>query len=498
MLQPSQILQDEYIAEIPPAEILSRGLIDSLYDVEDDLERARLKALISARAKELKLEKEFKDIIKAFDSANQKLADEYTKANAQRNATVPIIFDSKGMPLKTIENMLIIIRNDSHFDNMKFNLLTYSPEKIVNGKAERWQDADDSAARNYIESKYNIYNPQKLDDALRIVFKEREYHPIKNIIDNLVWDGMERISTVLHKWLKCEDTEYSREVSRLIFSGGINRLYSPGCKFEDVPVLIGTKQGEGKSTFVRWLALQDEFFNEVCEIEGQKGIESLEGIWICEVAELLALTKTKDVEAVKGYISKQSDKYRRPFDKRVTEHKRQCVFIGTTNKEQFLTDKTGNRRWYPIKVHQSGYDLFDNKEQIQADILQCWAEAKAKYDKGQMKPYADRKLVEQIKEHQKHAMEDDYRDGLIEDYLRERSQVCVVELWKNALGNQYDKPSKKDSNEIALILQSTGQWERGASVRTESFGTQKVWNRVEITRENKSLFDDLPFSEEET
>ena len=118
-----------------------------------------------------------------------------------------------------------------------------------------------------------------------------------------------------------------------------------------MPVLIGTKQGEGKSTLVRWLAMKDDYFTEVTEIEGQKGMEAVEGAWICEMGELLALTKAREIEAVKSYLTRLADRYRRPFDRRVTDHKRQCIFIGTTNKEQFLTDKTGNRRFYPVKVY---------------------------------------------------------------------------------------------------------------------------------------------------
>jgi len=475
---------EQQIIDFTVPQLLGKDTLYSLYDIEDDLERERLKTLMLARAKDLKIEKDFARLIKAFDAADKKLADEYTKQNAIINSVVPLKFDGRGQPLNTIENYLTIIRNDPHFCNIKFNALAYCPEKIVDGTSIRWEDADDSAARHYIENKYNIHNEKKLDDALRIVFREREHHPIKNIIESDVWDGIERIPTFLSKWLKCEDTSYSQEVSRLIFSGGINRLYNPGCKFDDVPVLIGTKQGEGKSTFVRWLALKDNFFNEITEIEGQKGIEALEGIWICEIAELLALTKTKDVEAVKGYITKQTDKYRRPFDRRVTEHKRQCVFIGTTNKEQFLTDKTGNRRWYPIRVHQSGYDLFDNKEKIQYEILMCWREAKVKFDSGNMKPYADRNLIDSIREHQQGAMEDDYRDGMIADYLINRDEVCIVELWKHALKNEFSRPSKKDSNDIALILQATGEWGRCEKTkRVGEFGVQKIWKRT----------NDLPF-----
>lgn len=484
-------LTDETIVSLSPKSILSEKIFDSLYDIEDELERTRLKALITAKAKELKLEKEFASVIKAYDKANQKLAEEYTRQAAKRNSQIPLKYDGKGQVLNTIQNYLTIIKNDPNFSSIKFNLLTYSPEKTVDFKTERWTDADDSWAREYIESTYGIHNQNKLDDALRIVFKEREYHPIKNIIDNTEWDGQNRIETLLIKWLKCEDTPYTREVSRLIFAGGIHRLYNPGCKFDDVPVLIGTKQGEGKSTFVRWLALQDDFFTEVCEFDGQKGIEAIEGAWICEIAELLALTKAREVEAVKAYLTKVCDKYRRPFDKRVTEHKRQCVFIGTTNKEQFLTDKTGNRRFYPVKVHQSGYELFDNKEQIQAEILQCWAEAKARMLKGEMKPYADKNLIADIRAEQQNAVEDDYRDGLILDYLRDKSEVCILQIWKYALGNEINKPTKKDSNEIALILQGFDDWKKQPKTkRFAEFGVQKWWARV--SKKDSDVVD-LPF-----
>lgn len=496
-MQPAiSILREDHIARLPSTQILGTELVECLYDIPDPLEQARLKAILLVRAKELKIEKEFGIILKAYDKEQKKLSDQYTRDNARRNSAVPLKYDGNGVPMLTIENFLMIIRGDEYFKSLTFNLLTYSPEKKESGKPERWTDTDDSAARAYIESKYHIHNQQKLDDALRIVFREREYHPIKKIIESEKWDGVERIPDFLCKWLKCEDSEYSREVSRLIFSGGINRLYNPGCKFDDMPVLIGTKQGEGKSTFVRWLALRDEFFGEVCEIEGQKGIEALEGIWICEVAELLALTKAKEVEAVKGYLTKLSDRYRRPFDRRVTEHKRQCLFIGTTNKEQFLTDKTGNRRYYPIKVFQNGYDLFDKQDEIKSEILQCWAEAKAKYDKGDMKPYANRDLISEIKRQQLHAVEDDYRDGLILEYLQGRDEICILEIWKNALGNEYSKPTKRDSNDISLILQSTQQWERAEKPkRLDKFGLQKIWRVIPDRSEGEyggNLLDNTP------
>lgn len=489
-------MKTEEIAVMTIPELLNMRNVYEMQEQPPEI-KAQMRALYFARLQELKASKEvvdrFKEMFRSLDKAEKELADEYTRLNADTFSDVSLSYDGQGKPMATIDNFLNILRNDPTFESLRFNQLSYSPEHIVNGQVERWQDKDDSRARLYIEQKYKIHSREKLDDAFRVLFAEREYHPIKQIIEAVEWDGVSRIQELFIKWLKCEDTPYIREVTRLVFAGGIHRLYNPGCKFDDVAVLIGTKQGEGKSTFVRWLAIKDEFFTEVTEIEGQKGIEAIEGAWVCEIAELLAVTKSKEVEAVKSYITKLVDRYRRPFDRRTTDHKRQCVFVGTTNKEQFLTDKTGNRRWYPVKVNSSGYDLHDHKEEVQHDILQAWAEAKYLYDHEDLKPFAERSLIAEIQEKQSQAVEDDYRVGLIENYLRGRDKVCILELWQNALHNEYAKPTRKESNEIALILQGFEGWERGKSPeRLEVYGTQRCWHKKLETR-----FAELPEIEDE-
>lgn len=483
-------LNEETISVLNQKTLFDRETLYSLYEIEEEEERVRIGVLLLIKAKEFGLEREWKKVLRSYDAAEQKLAEEYEVSN--RANPFGLEYTAKNVPSATVDNFLRILRNESCFSGMKFNLLTEAPE-IADGTAlRRWVDADDAWAKGYIEKHYSIYSQQKFDDALRIFFRERAYHPIKQMIESVVWDGKERISEFLIRWLKCKDDEYAREVSRMIFAGGINRIYRPGCKFDEMPVLIGTRQGEGKSTFVRWMALEDRFFREVTEIEGQKGMEAIEGGWICEVSELLALTKIKETEAVKSYLTRLSDIYRKPFDKRVTEHPRQCIFIGTTNREQFLTDKTGNRRFLPIQCHQSGYDLFECEQEIKAEILQCWAEAKVKFDKGEMKPYIRKELRESVREKQLSSVEDDYREGLIFDYLSDKEEVCLIELWQNALGNCFSKPSRKESNDIALILQGMQEWCRmDKSKRMGRFGAQKYWKRKDARSSEKD--EKLPF-----
>lgn len=481
-------VDDKIIEKSTPKMLLSEDFLYSLLEIKEPENKVRLQALAKIKAKDLGIDKEFKETLKEYNKVDKALADEYTKEYAEQHTDVKLEFDSSGKPIASIDNFLQVLKSDPKFNGLKFNLLTYSPEQERNGKIYKWLDSDDAEARHYIEKKYKIHNQQKCDDALRIIFSKNEYHPIRNLIDSFDWDGTDRISNFLHKWTECEDTPYTREVSRLIFAGGINRLYNPGCKFDDMPVLIGTKQGEGKSTLVRWIAMNDEYYTEVTEFDGQRGIEALDGAWICEVGELLALTKTKEQEAVKSFLTRMNDRYRMPFDKRVTDHPRQCIFIGTTNKEQFLTDKTGNRRFYPVKIHQNGYDLFDHKDEIKEYIHQCWAEAKAKIKTDFMNPYANRELIEVIRLKQAEAAEDDYRVGMIETYLDDKDEICILEIWQEALKmGEFSKPTKKDSNEIALILQNFDEWEKQSKTkRIGSYGVQKWWKK-------KEKIEDLPF-----
>jgi predicted P-loop ATPase len=167
------------------------------------------------------------------------------------------------------------------------------------------------------------------------------------------------------------------------------------------------------------------------------------------------------------------------------------VFVGTTNKEQFLTDKTGNRRWYPLKANSSGYDIFDHEKEIKADIIQCWAEAKHLYDEGKLYPYADRSLLTEIRKKQADAVEDDYRVGMIEAYCKRKDKVCIIELWQQALNNDHSKPTRKDSNEISLILQSLKGWSKGKVERSQEYGNQQYWVKSK-EQSLKEKFEDLP------
>ena len=391
---------------------------------------------------------------------------------------VGLELDPKGKPLKTIQNFLQIMLSEPSYNRIHYNLMTGRPEVHDGDRKRNWTDTDEAESRAFIESKYRIYQDAKHGDALRMLFRQREYNPLMDLVETFTWDGENRCEIFLPAILKADDSPYVREVSRLIFAGGINRLYEPGCKFDDVPVLVGA-QGSGKSTIVNWLALNDDYYAITKNMSGdQKSIEILQGAWMIEIPELAAF-RAADIESLKAFITVRADRYRLPFDRNVSTLPRRCIFLGTTNNASFLTDKSGNRRFYPVTVNSNGYELFRYQTEVRDYISQCWAEARERYKGGAMPPVANPELIVAYREAQEAAMEDDWRVGIIEQYLTRLNPgdfVCVKELYKRALyPESSSEPSPKDSREIGQIMDGLKTVTKVGLKHTEMYGRQRCW-----------------------
>lgn len=384
----------------------------------------------------------------------------------------------------TISTFYRLITN-AYGNNIRYNVMTGKQEYWDRDEKvwAEWDDAMDAKARDYFERSYSLYSPTKLMDAMQIYFFDHQRNPLIDILKDLKWDGHSRIESFLHDVMKADDTPYVRECSRLIFAGGINRAYRPGCKFDEMVVLVGD-QAAGKSTIIRWLNVDDQFFREVKTIQGKEGIEALRGVWIGEMAELMAMTRAKEVESVKAYITTQEDSYRPAYARHIVTIPRRSILIGSTNNAQFLSDRTGGRRFYPVLVKSSANDLFTHEDDVKEYIRQCWAEAIERYHNGNLPAFADPTIVNDIRKAQENAMEDDWRVGAIQEYLDTQkapanSTVCVIELWHNALNEPDEhKPTRKDSIEIGQIMNRIDGWVRnGQPVRTGKWGLQKVWRK---------------------
>ena len=409
-------------------------------------------------------------------------------ATSQGQATQPapvLTANGQNTPpkLPTTINSFYTIMTNSCGNKLRLNIMTQKVERLgPDGQWIGWTDGDEADLRSYCEEYYHLYNREKFTDALRVYIKNHKVNPLLDILKKLTWDGTPRIESFLHDVMKAEDNAYTRECSRLLFAGGIHRAYNPGCKFDTVLVLIGS-QAAGKSTIVRWLNIDDQFFREIKTISGKEGVEALFGCWIGEIAELMAMTRVKEQEAVKAYITSQEDSYRTPYDKYTQTIQRRCIFVATTNDNQFLSDRTGNRRWLPVEVKSTADELYKHKDEIQEYIRQCWAEAIQLYQNGNLPAYPDPAIIDQMKQAQEYAMEDDWRVGAIRQYLDDQkipanSTVCVIEVWHNALNEPAErKPTRKDSIEIGRILNSMDGWVRNDKPVRTVWGLQKVWRK---------------------
>lgn len=449
-------------------------------------ERASSKGILLQRAEVVGCRRELAGVFRALETER---AQDALKRNAPEEDLCPyLVRDGQGRIASTIENYLNILATDPQFAPLRYDEMADAPVvvetklgKVVSSR--RWVDADDAAALQHIESTYGLYDRRKYRDAFLSRLRSVRWHPLKETIEAIEWDGTPRIERFLYNWMGCEDTPVTREASRLLFAGGIHRLYEPGCKFDYLVVLIGTQQGEGKSTIARWLALEDNWYGEVTLFDGKEAVEQLSGAWICEVSEMLAFTRARDQELVKSFLSRQSDKLRRPYAERPEDIPRRCIMIGTTNNRNFLRDKTGNRRYLPVEVHMNAPQLYYLEDACRADIRQCWAEALSLYKEGKLPPVADLHLREAFRAAQEASMEEDWRVGAIEAYVEKASEghcFCVREVARSALvlGDEKPRdPTRAESREISQILDRIPCLERAGRKHLPYFGQQRVWKR---------------------
>ena len=159
--------------------------------------------------------------------------------------------------------------------------------------------------------------------------------------------------------------------------------------------------------------------------------------------------------------------------------------IGTTNLENFLVDLSGNRRFYPVQTNSDGYWLYDHERECRDYILQCWAEAAKKYQDGKMPNFAKPELVNEYKKAQDASMVDDWRVGVVNEWLDSRpidSVICVRQVFHEALSNNPDfpvDPMPKEAREVGQMITNNPDWEKVGTRALRNYGKQKAWKKVQ-------------------
>ena len=357
-------------------------------------------------------------------------------------------------------------------------------EKEDNCRA--WSSHDDSALFSLIQADYGLKSRQDFADALKNVSMRNKFHPVRELLDSLTWDGKEHIRSLLPEYLGAEDSDYTYQVMRLWMLGAVSRVYKPGSKFDYTIILQGS-QGIGKSTFLKLMALDDSWFNDSLDsLDSDKAVQSLTGSWIIELAELKSLARTAGgVESVKRFLTATQDKYRIPYERRADTFYRQCVFAGTTNKDDFLQDETGNRRFLIVQigVKKPSKSLF--VPEIMDTIKLAWAEAVHIWKNEKPQLILPEAYMQEAKELQEANMADDGKRGIIQEYLEGKTQVCAREIWEKALGENVS-PRKYHLTEINDIIAKVPGWKKLKSPRNfEGYGKQRGFQKTVLQTENE-------------
>ena len=395
---------------------------------------------------------------------------------------------SNGEIQRTIQNCITILQNDHVLaDAIRLNLLS---ERIDSVKPVGWprsgkplNDTDMKYILRRME-KYGISSEKKIESAIHIVANENRYHPIRDYLNSLKWDGTERIPHVLHHFLGAAEDEYTCEAMKIFLLGAIKRMFQPGCKFETMLCLVGG-QGTGKSSFFRLLAVKDEWFSDdLRRLDDDNVYRKLQGHWIIEMSEMLATSSAKSIEEIRSFISRQKETYRTPYEAQPKDRLRQCVFGGSSNTLDFLPlDRAGNRRFLPIMIcpEKAEVHILEDEDASRAYLLQVWAEAMTIYRSGHYSMKFSKSIQRQLVEVQKDFMPEDTEAGQIQGFLEHYtgSMVCSKQLFKEALGHTYDEPKRWQLHNINEIMNTvvTG-WKPFSNPRMfAGYGRQKGWER---------------------
>ena len=421
---------------------------------------------------------------------------------------VKLRFTEKGGIASCIENVVVILNGDPAlagcvgYNEMSHNIVALRslPWRSVSGESP-WSDSDDAGLRYYLERVYGLSGKEKIFDGLNVVAMANKFQPVRDYLDSCAWDEVPRLETLLVDYLGAEDTPYTRAVTRKSLVAAVARIYRPGCKFDYMLTLRG-RQGLGKSALISKLG-GEWFSDSFTTMQGKDAYEQVQGVWIMEVGELAGMRKA-EAETIKLYISKQVDRFRPAYGRRLQEFPRQCIFIGTTNEMQFLRDTTGNRRFWVVDTPNTPrLSIWDD---LTPEVVRLiWAEAVHLYKKGESL-FLSPELEATAREVQETYEEENPKIGIVAQYLDrllpanwgeldlysrrqwlegteqgtvKRSVVCTLEIWVEALGQNPDRMDRYGSKEVRDIMTKLPEWQhKGNLTRTiKPYGRQRYFER---------------------
>ena len=281
-----------------------------------------------------------------------------------------------GMLIAHMQNVELILSNDERWAGV-IGFSSFS-SKIVKlrvppygGVTGDWADIDDMLVMKWLAQQYNLrVKASHVIEAVSVVAHDSSFHPVRNYLHGLEWDRVPRLSSWLTDIMGVAPTDYSSKVGKRWMISAVGRVMSPGCKADSVMILEGA-QGAGKSTAMSILG--GEWFMDTPFTLGDKdAFQAIRGKWIIELGELDSFNKAESTKA-KQFFSASIDTYRESYGRRTMDVPRQCVFVGTTNQDEYLKDATGNRRYWPVACTKVELErLRQVRDQLWAEAMFCY------------------------------------------------------------------------------------------------------------------------------
>jgi predicted P-loop ATPase len=316
------------------------------------------------------------------------------------------------------------------------------------------RDIDVTNIIHWLVDKFKVeVSESKVHSAIAQISSKNAFHPVRDYLDGLEWDGKPRIDNWIENYLEGHATEpYLSAVSRKVLCAMIARVMNPGVKFDHVLILEGT-QGVGKSTAVRVLA--DPWYSDAhINIADKDSIVSMKSVWVMEMGELSGMRKA-DVDHLKEFVSRQVDRLRMPYGRLAENFPRQCIFIGTTNSDEYLKDTTGNRRFWPVKVGKCNF------RKLKRDRDQLLAEAVVAYNLGETLYLNEREETAAQTEQAQRTFVDEWVN-LVGDFLSKKQpgfdveKFTISELCEDFTRLGIAQPKVGDQMRMASVLKILG------------------------------------------
>ncbi|MCK6502478.1 virulence-associated E family protein [Myxococcota bacterium] len=370
----------------------------------------------------------------------------------------------KGQILACLTNLVTILEQDPQFqDRLCFD--EFRRRVLLDG--EPVSDEAETALNVAISNRYGVRPLTHLvGEAARHVARQHPRHPVREYLEGLTWDGVERCPYWLYDHLGAEGTTFVRAVAAAFLVGAVARVMQPGCKVDTTLILQGA-QGIGKSQAFAVLAGRDWFSDSPIDFGTKDAFQGLPGVWIYELAELDSVRRS-ETSAVKAFLSAQVDHYRPSYGRNTVDVPRQNVFVGTTNEVEFLRDPSGSRRFWPVAVAHADLDGLRNARD------QLWAEALVRFRRGEpwwLSPDAEQARVEASEPYR--AV--DAWEEPVRRWTEDRVEPFTVdEVLNHAIGKDTDRHETRDTMRVAALLGRLGFSKKRMRLGE---GRQTLWGR---------------------